>query len=58
MNVTRKQSTRPFLNPDINTAPVLDKVTAAFELKNTDKLKSIKVKSDGSKHYRHNKNFG
>lgn len=42
-----------FLNPDICTEQILTKVTDAFELRTSDKLRSIQVKSDGSKHYQH-----
>lgn len=42
-----------FLNPDICTELILGKVTDAFELKAENALCEIKVKSDGSNHYRY-----
>lgn len=42
-----------YINPDINKERILCKVVDAFELMVTDELKCIKIKSDGSNHYRY-----
>lgn len=42
-----------YINPDINKERILCKVADAFELMVTDELKCIKIKSDGSNHYRY-----
>ena len=42
-----------FLNPNINKENVLCKIIEAFELVTNDELKAIRVKSDGSNHYKY-----
>ena len=42
-----------FLNPDINTESVIGLVKKQFELEGNPEIKSITVKSDGSKHYKY-----
>jgi len=42
-----------FLNPDINTESVIGLVKKQFELEGDPEIKSITVKSDGSKHYKY-----
>lgn len=42
-----------FLNPNIKKENVLCKIIEAFELVTNDELKAIRVKSDGSNHYKY-----
>ena len=42
-----------FLNPDINTESVIGLVKKQFELGDDPEIKSITVKSDGSRHYKY-----
>ena len=42
-----------FLNPDINQEHILRLVFETFELRLSDELKTVVVKSDGSRHYQY-----
>lgn len=42
-----------FLNPDINTAATVKKIIDFFDLETSNGLISVKIKSDGSKHYQY-----
>ncbi len=41
-----------FLNPTINKEKVIRKIIEAFELVTSDELKAIRIKGDGSNHYK------
>lgn len=45
-----------FLNPDIHTERIIRKVLDTFEITENSGLKSIRVKADGSRHYRYSCN--
>lgn len=42
-----------YLNPDINTAVIVEIITDFFNLKISNGLISVKIKNDGSKHYQY-----
>lgn len=42
-----------YLNPDINRENILQIIMDTFELRNANGIREIKVKSDGSEHYRY-----
>ena len=44
-----------FLNPDINQEHILGLICKTFELRLSDELKKVVVKSDGSRHYQYSR---
>ena len=42
-----------FINPVLNTKAIIEKIFEVFELSESDNLKSISVKCDGSRHYKY-----
>lgn len=49
----KKGKSTIYLTPDLNTDLILKVVYEEFDLNESSHLKSIRVKSDGSKHYQH-----
>ena len=42
-----------YINPDINKENVIEEIIASFDLKKPNELRSVTIKSDGSKHYQY-----
>ena len=42
-----------YINPDINKENVIEEIIASFDLKRPNELRSVTIKSDGSKHYQY-----
>lgn len=45
-----------FLNPNIHTERIISKVRDTFEITENSGLKSVRIKGNGSRHYRYNCN--